>query len=100
MVGQALGANLPERAEEAVWTATRANALLLGLVGVFFVIFARPLVGLFTQDAAVADVATYGLRAIAKRPDCEAAVTRIGFDTRIPLCIVRMRAEISGGPWS
>ena len=65
MVGQALGANLPERAEEAVWTAARVNALLLGLVGVFFVIFARPLVGLFTQDAAVADIATYGLRAIA-----------------------------------
>lgn len=65
MVGQALGARLPQRAEDAVWTAAKANALLLGLVGVLFVGFARPLVGLFTPDPEVSEIAIYGLRAVA-----------------------------------
>jgi Na+-driven multidrug efflux pump len=65
MVDQALGAKLPDRAEEAVWTAAKANTIMLGLVGIVFFVFARPLVGLFTADPAVEDVATYGLRAIA-----------------------------------
>jgi putative MATE family efflux protein len=65
MVGQALGAKLPDRAEASVWFAARVNALLLGLVGVFFIAFAPMLVRWFTPDAAVAGIATYGLRAIA-----------------------------------
>lgn len=54
MVGQALGAGKPERAEAAVWTAARYNGLVLGLVGALFVIFAVPIVGIFTSDPAVA----------------------------------------------
>ncbi len=54
MVGQALGAGKPERAEEAVWVAARYNGLVLGLVGALFVIFAVPIVGIFTSDPAVA----------------------------------------------
>ena len=38
MVGQALGAGKPGRAEEAVWTAGRYNALFLGLIGTVFLI--------------------------------------------------------------
>jgi len=54
MVGQALGAGKPERAEEAVWTAAKYNAIALGLVGALFVLFASPIVGIFTTDPAVA----------------------------------------------
>lgn len=54
MVGQALGAGKPERAEEAVWTAAKYNGLVLGLVGALFMIFATPIVGIFTSDPAVA----------------------------------------------
>jgi len=54
MVGQALGAGKPERAEEAVWTAAKYNGLVLGLVGVLFVVFASPIVAIFTSDPAVA----------------------------------------------
>jgi len=54
MVGQALGAGKPERAEEAVWTAAKYNGLVLGLVGALFVVFAVPIVGIFTSDPAVA----------------------------------------------
>ena len=40
MVGQALGAKKPERAEESVWTAAKYNAIVLGLVGAVFIVFA------------------------------------------------------------
>ncbi|MES2178156.1 MAG: MATE family efflux transporter [Gemmatimonadota bacterium] len=58
MVGQALGAKKPERAETAVWTAAAYSAAFLGLVGVLFVVFAGPIVDLFTREA---DVARYGV---------------------------------------
>jgi putative MATE family efflux protein len=64
MVGQALGAKLPDRAEQAVWAAARFNILCLGLIGVAFLVFAPLIVGWFTADAGVASVAIYGLRAI------------------------------------
>ena len=65
MVGQSLGAKLPDRAEAAVWAAARYNALLLGLTGLAFFLFAPMIVRWFTPDPAVAAIAAYGLRAIA-----------------------------------
>ncbi|MBL0172899.1 MAG: MATE family efflux transporter [Gemmatimonadaceae bacterium] len=65
MVGQALGARNPDRAERAVWTAARYNVAFLGVMGLTFVVFARAIVSGFTHDAAVAEVAVYGLRIIA-----------------------------------
>jgi putative MATE family efflux protein len=65
MVGQSLGAKLPDRAERAVWTAARFNMAVLGGVGVLFLLLTRPLVGLFTQDAAVIEVAVFGLRVVS-----------------------------------
>jgi putative MATE family efflux protein len=65
MVGQSLGAGLPERAEQSVWTAARINVVLLSLTGVLFLIFAPTLIGWFTQDTAVAAVGVYGLRAMS-----------------------------------
>jgi Na+-driven multidrug efflux pump len=37
-----------------VWTAAKYNGLVLGAVGLLFVIFASPIVGIFTIDPAVA----------------------------------------------
>jgi putative MATE family efflux protein len=65
MVGQALGASNPDRAERAVWTAARYNVVFLGLMGLGFVVFARQIVSGFTHDPAVVEVATYGLRMVA-----------------------------------
>ena len=65
MVGQSLGAKLPDRAEAAVWAAARYNALVLGLTGLAFFLFAPMIVRWFTPDPAVAAIAAYGLRAIA-----------------------------------
>lgn len=53
LVGQNLGARRPDRAEEAVKIAVRYNATFLGIVGLLFVVFARPIVGIFTDDPVV-----------------------------------------------
>jgi putative MATE family efflux protein len=65
MVGQALGAEKPDRAEQSVWVAARINMVLLGLTGVAFWIFAPSIVGVFTDVEAVRAVGIYGLRAMS-----------------------------------
>ena len=68
MVGQSLGAGKPERAERAVWRAGFYNMCFLGLVGLAFIVFAGPIVRVFTQAAAGPAVEHYGvacLRTIA-----------------------------------
>jgi Na+-driven multidrug efflux pump len=54
LVGQNLGAGQPDRAERSVWTAAILNAVLLGIAGLFFVFFSGVVIGVFTQDPAVA----------------------------------------------
>lgn len=65
MVGQSLGSRQPDRAQQAVLTAARYNVLFLGLVGVVFVLFAAPIVRIFTHDPEVSAMAERGLRIIA-----------------------------------
>lgn len=65
MVGQALGAGKPERAEEAVWTAGRYNAVFLGLLGAAFFVWAPGIVAVFTTEAAVATHAEDCLRIVS-----------------------------------
>lgn len=65
LVGQNLGANKPERAEQAVWRTGFYNMLFLGSVGVFFVIMAEPIARLFTQDPAVIPLAATCLRIVS-----------------------------------
>jgi putative MATE family efflux protein len=65
MVGQALGAKDPDRAEEAVWTAGKYNAIVLGGVSVFFVAFAPWIVSFFTADPLVVPYATSCLRIVS-----------------------------------
>ena len=65
MVGQALGAGKPERAEEAVWAAAKYNAIVLGAVGLLFVVFAPQIVAIYTADAAVVPYAIDCLRIVS-----------------------------------
>jgi len=65
MVGQALGAGKPERAEEAVWTAAKYNGFALGLVGALFVLFAPAIIAVFTTNPAVAPDAIACLRIVS-----------------------------------
>ncbi len=65
MVGQALGAGKPERAEAAVWRASFYNMICLGTVGLFFVIFARQIIHFFTDDPNVVPYGVDCLRIVA-----------------------------------
>lgn len=61
LVGQNLGAQKPERAEAAVRIAVKFDVIVLSLIGIFFVLFAHPLIRLFTQDP---EVVAYGTQAL------------------------------------
>src|SRR5262249_30164669 len=50
MVGQALGARDPDRAERSVWRACLYNLAFLSVAGLIFLLFARPIVSAFTSD--------------------------------------------------
>jgi putative MATE family efflux protein len=65
MVGQALGARKPDRAEEATWTAGRLAAGLLGVVSVVFIVGAPWIVAIFTADPAVTPYAVTCLRIVS-----------------------------------
>jgi MATE family, multidrug efflux pump len=65
MVGQALGAGKPERAEKAVWRASFYNMICLGIVGLIFVLFARKIIHLFTDDPSVVPYGVDCLRIVA-----------------------------------
>lgn len=47
LVGQNLGAKLPDRAEKSVWITARYNAMFMAIVTLVFFFFAYRLVGLF-----------------------------------------------------
>jgi putative MATE family efflux protein len=65
MVGQALGAGKPDRAEQAVWTAAKYNALVLGVVGGLFVLLAPQIVAIYTHDPIVTPYAISCLRIVS-----------------------------------
>ena len=65
MVGQSLGAQKPERAEQAVWTAAKYDVVFLSAIGLVFLTFTPSIVGIFTADQAVAAIAIDGLRVIS-----------------------------------
>jgi putative MATE family efflux protein len=65
MVGQALGARRPERAEKAVWLTAWIGCCVLGAVGVGFVIAAPSVVAFFTFDPNVQRSGVACLRIVA-----------------------------------
>ncbi len=65
MVGQNLGARRPDRAEEAVWTATKYNMVFLGGVGLVFLAGARLIAAFFTSDPVVQSFAVACLRTVS-----------------------------------
>jgi len=65
LVGQNLGAGQPERAETSVWRTGFYNMLFLGTIGVVMVLFAEPIVGMFTHDPEVLPLAASCLRILS-----------------------------------
>ena len=65
LVGQNLGAQQPERAEQSVWKTSVYNMLVMGGVGAFFILFPGPVVRLFTHDPAIVPLAVACLRIVS-----------------------------------
>jgi putative MATE family efflux protein len=57
LVGQNLGANQPDRAEESAWIAAKYNAVFMTIVGILMFFLAAQITGLFSKDP---DVLRYG----------------------------------------
>lgn len=64
LVGQNLGAKQLERAEESVYVTARYSVYLMGAVTVFFMLFARSVVEIFSSDELVVQHGTTALRII------------------------------------
>jgi len=64
LVGQNLGAGRTDRAEQSVWRSCWFSAAFLSMVGVFFLLGADFLVGLFTREPEVAAHAVAYLRIV------------------------------------
>lgn len=65
LVGQNLGANQIERAEKSVRLCALYNGIFMGLVSLFFLIFAAPVIGYFTSEVLVLNAGASSLRIIA-----------------------------------
>ncbi len=64
LVGQNLGAGLPDRAEQTVWKASFYNMLLLLFISIIFIIFAHPVIRIFTEDPIVTKYGVLALRIV------------------------------------
>jgi len=65
LVGQSLGAKQPDRAQISVWRTGFYNMLFLGFIGVIFLLFATPIIRLFTNDPVVVPLAAACLRILS-----------------------------------
>ena len=65
LVGQNLGAKLPERAEASVWQIGWYNMAYLLAISVLFFLFPHGIVGFFTDDAVVIEVGAEWLRILS-----------------------------------
>jgi putative MATE family efflux protein len=65
LVGQNLGAGQPDRAEETTWRAAKYNTLFMTFVGMFLLVFANGITGLFTVEPDVLRIGTSCLQILA-----------------------------------
>ncbi len=65
LVGQNLGAKKPDRAERAVWVTGWINMILLGAIGLIFVLFPESFIRLFINNENVIKSGVLGLRIIS-----------------------------------
>ena len=64
LVGQNLGAQLPERAEKSVLLTAKYNAYFMAFVSIIFVSIARNIISIFTTEIEVINVGTEALQII------------------------------------
>ncbi|TCK64845.1 putative MATE family efflux protein [Winogradskyella wandonensis] len=65
LVGQNLGAQKPERAEQSVWKTGKYSAIFMGIVSIVYLLFAPQIIQLFSQESEVVKNGALCLRIIA-----------------------------------
>ncbi|RIA09430.1 putative MATE family efflux protein [Flavobacteriaceae bacterium MAR_2010_72] len=65
LVGQNLGAEQPERAEQSVWKTGKYNAWFMGLVSIVYLVFAPQIIAVFNTNPDVLKYGSLCLRIIA-----------------------------------
>ncbi|MBT8394428.1 MAG: MATE family efflux transporter [Bacteroidia bacterium] len=65
LVGQNLGAKKPQRAENSVWKTGKYTAIFMGIVSVIYLLFAKSIISLFTNDDNVISNGALCLQVIA-----------------------------------
>ena len=93
LVGQSLGAQDPDGAQQRGYTAYRLSATLMGTMGFFFLLFPAEIVGFFTNDPEVIAIGTMPLRMVGLIQPLLAATQvfpgalRGAGDTRFPMAV-------------
>jgi len=64
LVGQNLGANQPDRAEQTVWKASFYNMILLLIISIIFIIIAPTVIRVFSDDPVVIKHGVLALRIV------------------------------------
>jgi putative MATE family efflux protein len=65
LVGQNLGSNQPQRAEESVWQTAKVNAIFMLLVTLICLLFGSTILSFFTSEDALLAAATEALQIIS-----------------------------------
>lgn len=65
LVGQNLGAQQPDRAEQSVWKTGKYCAYFMGFISVVYLVFAPQIIKLFTTESEVVNYGSLCLRVIA-----------------------------------
>ncbi|UGU16556.1 MATE family efflux transporter [Sinomicrobium kalidii] len=65
LVGQNLGANQPDRAEKSVWKTGKYNAYFMLTVSLVYLLFARYIIGWFSEDPDVVKYGSLSLQVVA-----------------------------------
>ena len=65
LVGQNLGAQQPERAEQSVWRTAKYNTIFMIFVTLVFLLFAQPIVAFMNRDVTVESYAVMALRIVS-----------------------------------
>jgi putative MATE family efflux protein len=91
LVGQALGAGVPDLAEKYGWQVRKIGTIVSGAVGVFFILFAPQIMMLYTTEAEIIDKGAIALRIMGFIQISQstqfilAGALRSAGDTRFPL---------------
>ncbi len=64
LIGQNLGANQPERAEQSVLLAAKYNIMFMAMVSLVFIFLSNPIISFFSNDAEVIKIGVKALQII------------------------------------